>query len=186
MTETLVEFLDRRERELLAELPPVEAQVEAIRAELVAVRTARSSISKPVTAVLGTVHFETVEERIQFNDVSNVAELIPPSGLEALRETMSVFTDDDSHRTIKQLVVMSLEQHMPFRRYGATTAELRKHIKAEYDKDIEVTSLSPQLSRLREDGVVEFVDGKWKRGMRPLLGKAPPSPSHSLFRKKSE
>jgi len=58
---------------------------------------------------------------------------------------------------------MALEQNVPFRRYGATTGELRRYIKDEYDKVYEVTSLSPQLSRLKDEGAVEFRDGKWKR-----------------------
>jgi hypothetical protein len=45
---------------------------------------------------------------------------------------------------------------------GATLAELRDYMNITMGRDIDRTSISPQLTRLREDGIlVQLDDGKW-------------------------
>lgn len=165
MAESVREFLDRRERELLAELVPAEAQVDAIRAELIEIRSARTGIFDVRQKVISGTAVEVLEGEVPVSDVEQV---VPPepSPLDDTFKAIAEFArpfQADAHRTIKQLIIMALEQNVPFRRYGATTGELRRYIKDEYDKVYEVTSLSPQLSRLKDEGAVEFRDGKWKR-----------------------
>ncbi|MGA8612285.1 MAG: hypothetical protein WB760_11300 [Xanthobacteraceae bacterium] len=67
--------------------------------------------------------------------------------------------------TIKQLIVDALRDHF---RNGATGAELRDYFLAVHGRDIDRTSISPQLTRLREEGIVEQMtgadEGKWKLG----------------------
>jgi hypothetical protein len=65
------------------------------------------------------------------------------------------------HLTIKQLIIKSLTDHF---RDGATAAELIEFIGNAYGRQIERSSFSPQLSRLREEGMVRLLlSGKWKR-----------------------
>jgi hypothetical protein len=65
-------------------------------------------------------------------------------------------------RTIKQLIVDALRDHF---RDGATGTELSQYFLTVHGREIERGSISPQLTRLREDGVVEQMsgpdEGKW-------------------------
>lgn len=60
--------------------------------------------------------------------------------------------------TIKQLCLTALTESFP---EGTMPAELREHIKRTTGRDIARNSLSPQLARLRLDGLVQCVDGLW-------------------------
>lgn len=63
------------------------------------------------------------------------------------------------HWTLKQIAVQALRDHFP---EGATANQLLDVLKAAYGREIERSSLSPQLSRLKEDGIIEL-DGKlWR------------------------
>jgi DNA-binding transcriptional ArsR family regulator len=72
-------------------------------------------------------------------------------------------------RTIKQLIIEALFAHF---HDGATGVELRDHFLTVHGRDIDRTSISPQLTRLREEGIVEQMtgpdEGKWK--LVPLRG----------------
>jgi len=59
----------------------------------------------------------------------------------------------------KPTIVTALTSHF---HDGATPAELRTFIKDVFGREIDRTSMSPQLTRLREDGVVEQKDMKWR------------------------
>lgn len=166
MAESLREFLDRRERELEDELIPSEFTVAAIRAELDEIRRARNSldaiqspssaIPSPANALLGS---GPLAPRSEFSNA--LASAIPPRP--ALSSSSPLLVSSDDQPTIKVLVVNVLATSPEFRRYGATTAELRERLKNMFDRDVETSSLSPQLSRLREDGVLSLENGKWKR-----------------------
>jgi hypothetical protein len=49
---------------------------------------------------------------------------------------------------------------------------LRAFIKDVFDRDIERTSMSPQLARLREDGAIEQDNMKWRLSARSTQGGA--------------
>jgi hypothetical protein len=69
--------------------------------------------------------------------------------------------------TIKQLILAALRDHF---RDGATGTELSEYFRTVHGRNHDRTSISPQLSRLREDGVVEQMtgpdEGKWKLSLR--------------------
>jgi hypothetical protein len=69
--------------------------------------------------------------------------------------------------TIKQLILDALHGHF---RNGATGTELSEYFRTVHGRNHDRTSISPQLSRLREDGVVEQMtgpdEGKWKLALR--------------------
>jgi len=63
--------------------------------------------------------------------------------------------------TIKELILDALRTHF---RHGATGTELSEHFLNVHGRNHDRTSISPQLTRLREEGIVEQVpgsDGKW-------------------------
>jgi len=69
--------------------------------------------------------------------------------------------------------------------HGATPTELSDYMKSAYGKEVDRNSISPQLSRLKEEGMVEVLsNGKWeltRQGteiMRSRYGSDP-----ALFRK---
>jgi len=62
--------------------------------------------------------------------------------------------------TIKQMIMAALRDHF---HNGASPTELRDYMRAVYAKDVDRNSISPQLTRLREQGAVDMLtDGKWK------------------------
>ena len=65
----------------------------------------------------------------------------------------------------KPTIVTALTSHF---HDGATSAELRTFIKDVFDREIDRTSMSPRLTRLREDGVVEQKDNGSFRKVEPL------------------
>jgi hypothetical protein len=65
--------------------------------------------------------------------------------------------------TIKSMILTALNSHFD---NGATPAELRTFIKDVFGREIDRTSMSPQLARLRENGAIEQVDMKWRLSER--------------------
>lgn len=72
--------------------------------------------------------------------------------------------------TFKDMAVKALEN-----RDGATSAELVKLIQSIFNKRIQRSSLSPQLSRLKEMGILELKDDKWSlsNSTSPALNENP-------------
>jgi hypothetical protein len=174
VAETLREFLDRRERELLIELAPAENQVLAIRAELAEIRRARASLEASANQLTGEVNRESVVLDPSLGPSGEMR----PFGFGSLNEPRRLglggFVDCDGladgpltvrqeRLSIKQMILMVLEQEVKFRRYGATASEIRESIKNGFGREIEGTSISPQLSRLRDDGFVDVHENRWKR-----------------------
>ena len=174
MAESLRDFLDRRERELLIELVPAENQVLAIRAELAEIHHAKASLEASAKQLTDEVHrergvldpslgsspgelrpfgFGSLGERRPFG----LGGVVDFGGLESGPLTLR-----QERLSIKQMILMVLEQEVKFRRHGATASEIRESIKNEFGREIEGTSLSPQLSRLRDDGYVDVHENRWK------------------------
>lgn len=59
--------------------------------------------------------------------------------------------------TIKTMVVAALRN----KQNGGDAHEIIKAIKEQYGKDIPRPSMSPQLSRLKDDGYLELRNGNW-------------------------
>jgi hypothetical protein len=60
---------------------------------------------------------------------------------------------------MKQLVVKALREHF---RDGATTRQMLDFFRDAWDRDIERTNLSPQVSRLLQEGIISHLDdGRW-------------------------
>lgn len=60
--------------------------------------------------------------------------------------------------SIKEMISRVLDQTYPG---GLTAIEVLKQIQRNWRPELERTTLSPQLSRLKHDGVIKNVDSKW-------------------------
>jgi hypothetical protein len=161
VTESLREFLDRRERELVAELLPAKDQVAIIELELAELRRARMALTASQQSEDTRVTGLGQAPRGPTGTVSLAATLM--GATQGLAGPMTLAHGTPEQKTIKEMILSVLDKDMNFRRNGATVAELRESIKKEFGKDIEGTSLSPQLSRLRDDDAVEVNENRWKR-----------------------
>ena len=67
---------------------------------------------------------------------------------------------------IRNLVTSAFKGSRPFRMYGATTQEIRDFIKDNFGRDIDRASLSPTLSRMRDESNIKGPDNsnKWRLG----------------------
>jgi hypothetical protein len=160
VAESLREFLDRRERELLVELAPAENQLLAIRAELIEIRRAKASLEESAKKLAEALRGSSVVD-----PAPGALDTLTPFGIGGLLGVPLPLRQAtlDERLSIKQMILKVLEQEVKFRRYGATASEIRESIKDEFGREIEGTSLSPQLSRLREDGLVDVHENRWKR-----------------------
>jgi hypothetical protein len=61
--------------------------------------------------------------------------------------------------SIKEMVLSVLRAGKRFRLYGATASQIRDAIKDNFNRDIARESLSPTLSRMRDDGLIEQAPG---------------------------
>jgi hypothetical protein len=156
VAESLREFLDRRERELLIELAPAENQVLAIKAELAEIHHAKASLE--ATAIQLEVH----KGSFGFGSIGELKPSFGLGGIVDLGLADGPLPVRQERLSIKQMILMVLEQDVKFRRYGATASEIRESIKNGFGREIEGTSLSPQLSRLRDDGYVDVHENRWK------------------------
>ena len=142
MAESLRDFLGRREQELLAELKPAESVVASIKHELREIRAATKALNAEDERGPGEPSLADLP----------IPAMSFPVGIELLTEP----------KTIKEMALHLLENDVSFRRYGATSGELRDAILSSFRKDIPITSLSPQLSRLRDEKQIWAQNNRWK------------------------
>jgi hypothetical protein len=66
----------------------------------------------------------------------------------------------DSGPTIKEMILHVLEK----RTYSGSSEQISHWIKEDFNRSIERSSLSPQLSRLKQDGKLEYAQesGEWR------------------------
>ncbi len=117
-------MLDRRDAELRAQIDQLTSAIEPLRIELANVARARAALDETAA---GT------EQRV-----------VPPA-VEAHASPYASFT-------IKELVLKALREHFPAS--GATAKQLLMIFDVVYGRSIERSSLSPQLSRLQDEGKI--------------------------------
>lgn len=158
--ETTIQFLDRREKELLAQIAALRGQLGPKEAELVQVQRAKAALTSSAPGLLSgtlpalnnpgvlTGYADAFEPFLGGStEIGNANALW--GGLAALARKSY------AEMTIKELVVQCLLDAFPD---GATAAEIRKFIRDGYAKEIEPSSLRPQMHRLRADGVLAHND----------------------------
>lgn len=138
--ETLYEYLERRERELASRVLAVRTELEAMETELAHVRSARRQIGNLPSFVGQPVSLAELAHRLTSTPSANpdVQASSPPS--------------------IKDMILKAL--WTGFRKTGATPAQLRQFISDAYGRDIDRNSMSPQISRLRQEGLLKQKGGE--------------------------
>ncbi len=145
--ETVREFLGRRIREISHRLEHAKGVVASLENELRELQAAQTAL-KPIIQA---------ERRDALTTILNSRQYMPPP---QPASPESIATADQ--QSIRVLVLTSF-RNPAFNRYGATNAELRQYISDTTGREIERTSLSPALTRLKEEGVLVSDDaGKWR------------------------
>lgn len=143
--EGLRAFLDRRERQIMNRLGAAQSAVEQLQIDLDEVRRARTAIDDTDAAKGLKVVYSSLrigESTKTIADVPDELTSEPPS--------------------IKEYILMALNHSGSRLVEGATANEIREFIKDAYGRDIERSSFSPQLSRLREEGLINLLpSGQW-------------------------
>jgi hypothetical protein len=159
--ETVYQYLVRRERELVTQLPIFQAEVSVRESELAHVRSAMRQISQLGGA--DKLRFGASEEpKTAIEAVSEaVAGEVARSG-----SPLTLLLSNET--TIKDMILKTL--WTTYRDNGATSVQLREYILLGYGRDIERTSFSPQLSRLKDEGLLKRKGGDdvWRLTLRGL------------------
>jgi hypothetical protein len=146
-------FLERRERELTHQLAALRGQVESKQRELDEIKKVRATLtsSPPLPPDNSSVEVAADVARAEASRRSlNLIQQITNAAVTGLPPS--------DHPTIKSMILTALSSHF---QGGATPAELRTFIKDVFGREIHRTSMSPQLARLREEGIVEQCGTRW-------------------------
>lgn len=141
--ETLYDFIQRRRGELTAQRAPLLAQVEAIDTELRQLDAAEEGMKRSQA-------LQAAVDRVKSVGAATLIAQLParaPRG------------------AIKRAVVRTLEQHPD----GLDAMSILREINSRDGTEYERTSLSPQLSRLKADGIVALEGNVWRLIRDPLL-----------------
>ena len=156
LDDTLRTFLERRERELTHQIAAVRGELQSKEKELAEIRAVRATLATPAVSVPDTSTFDVAVNQIRAAEENRRA----ASVAHPMQQTESALIGAvPQKRTIKSMIVTALTSHFDD---GATLAELRTFIKDVFGQEIDRTSISPQLARLREEGAVEQRGRKWR------------------------
>jgi hypothetical protein len=148
MDKTVVELLLEAEAAFVAKVEYLQAQLDPVQRELATVRRALKAARGPQPS-------------------SDQLQLLPSSGSEATEASRNhfmaypddVLTKQYRHLTMKQLVRRALQEHFT---EGATAKQMLELFRHEWGRDDVVrTSLSPQLTRLKREGVIALHGLVW-------------------------
>lgn len=124
-------FLEKRLVELNTEIADMRKRIQPLESELADVKRA-----------LGVVRDDRPSENLRL----------------VRRPVVTSSSSPYQQMTLKQLIIKALKEHFPD---GATANELIDFFSVAWDRDIQRTSLSPQLSRLKDEGQVRLENNKW-------------------------
>jgi hypothetical protein len=152
---SLRSFLERRERELTHQLAALRGQIESKQRELDEIKKVRATLTSSPPSPPDNISVEVAADVVRAEASRRSVNLIQQitnaavTGLPALEQ----------NPTIKSMILTALSSHF---QDGATPAQLRTFIRDVFGREIHRTSMSPQLARLREEGVVEQSGTKWR------------------------
>ena len=144
---TVRSILDDHEADIIAQIAALRSQLVPLERELMEVRLAKSAVDRG--------GLEQDQPRLVFSTAKD--ERSPEGHVDAWRRKVvfgagSKFESPYARLTIKSLIIKALAEH--FSR-GATSIQLLDFFSNAWGRsDVVRTSLSPQLSRLRSDGVL--------------------------------
>jgi hypothetical protein len=151
MVKSLRELLDEYERDILMRIDPVRKELASYERALADVRKARNAI----------VHGGS--ERLAHTMVGRLggrpSKIVFYGGGDPWPEQSAAAPSPYAKLTMKQLVRKALDEHFA---NGATALELLDFFKNAWGRhDIIRSSLSPQLSRLKREGVIRLEGKTW-------------------------
>lgn len=160
MPKSLLQLLDEHERDILMRIDPIRKELASLERDLADVRKARNAL---------TPEHERPPPRglmARIVAVGDMRQMTPRYHGGGEMRDLSPPPSPYDKLTIKQLVRKALDEHFT---NGATANELLDFFRDAWGRnDIMRTSLSPQLSRLKRDGVITLHGMKWH-----LVGLAP-------------
>jgi hypothetical protein len=164
--EPIVDLLKRRERELIQQTAAIRGMLVPKEDELAKVRQALQALG---------IQPNYVEQLRPFLDQDQANPYVPPGILnqnpyQPQADTpLALFA---GNLTIKEMILAALKDHF---RHGATPSELRDYMRTAYGREIDRNSISPQLARLREEGLVQNANaltGTWELALRGTIENA--------------
>ena len=156
----LRQFLAQHEENLTAQIAALRADLNPIEAELAEVRRAKGALGLFVTGFAPTVIVSAAGAAFATSGAAAVGEVVRNAPLLPIRGSGNVTLDDVTagrppspydHLTMKELVVKVLTEHFP---NGATTRQMLDFFRDAWGRNIERQNLSPQISRLYQEGVI--------------------------------
>ncbi len=148
------EFLDDRERSLREAIQTLRSEIIPLEQELLDVRLAKGALKKDAA------NSEQPRLALASPGVLRVHDAVSASTTDTVTLTTDPFRSPYFRLTIKQLVQKALDEHF---QDGATANDMLHLFENVYGRgDIARTSLSPQLSRLREDGIIFRTGHLWR------------------------
>ncbi len=153
----LGQFITRHEQELTDQIGNIRDALGPLEGELSEVRRAKAAI--------GIQRKGPEEVDIRVPAIVNTSSFGEPRIEEVPRSPYA-------HLTMKQLIVKVLREHF---HAGATTRQMLDFFRDAWGRDIERTNLSPQISRLYQEGIIGREDGTkcWYIVPDERLGKRP-------------
>jgi hypothetical protein len=149
MPRTVRDLLDDHEADLISRLKALRDQIIPLERELAEVRRARSAVSM--------IDYGPEQTQILFPAKNGASE--PEQGPARVSRDLTPPRSPYARLTIKQLVRKALSEQ--FER-GATANELLDFFSDAWGRsDVLRTSLSPQLSRLKQEGAIILIGQKW-------------------------
>jgi len=186
--ESLRAFLDRREKQLTEDIASRHSELAPMEAELAEVRRAKGALGIPQVvqvsarltagassrATLSVTPDPRVPDPSHWqNDANEVAAQIATDHHRQTAVTGAMNLEEEAdqcsfhgvvspspyeHLTMKQLVMKALTEHF---QSGATAKQFREFFRDAWARNIDRASLSPQLSRLRSEKIIDRDGNVW-------------------------
>jgi hypothetical protein len=155
---TVSQYLVKREKELIQQTAALRGLLAPKEKELEAVRQAMEAIGLPRSYAEGLRPFLEQDEGAQkaYPGIFNATDA---AMLNLLAENL----------TIKDMILRALNDHF---KKGATPSELSDYMRTAYGRIVDRNSISPQLARLRDEGLVQntnALSGHWELTLRGNL-----------------
>lgn len=156
-------FLDEHERTLKERISALRSEIVPLEQELLEVRMAKSALHKDDGAseprlALASPGALRIHDAVSSSDASHIVLTTDP------------FRSPYFQLTMKQLVMKALAEHYP---NGATANQMLDLFANVWGRgDIVRTSLSPQLSRLKDDRLISRVGHIWRLRQNTIDEKA--------------
>jgi hypothetical protein len=147
--ETIEQFLDRRERDLIAKATALRSQLAPVEAELIKIQRARASLPPRSGLVLKSPQFA---EQTNVLRSTSLSDLVDPQTASSLASISDLVASTFATRSIKDLIIQALLDAYP---NGATIADLRHFIHNGYGREIGLGSLRTQIHRLKHAGILQ-------------------------------